>query len=199
MTSENRDKFFWKEWQDILLADFENRMVAIGIKGQGIAPASKTLTILFLQVKGFSVPATKILPAVIRTIKENDAFQTDISSFIKEYDDIAMMGHRIGMVDSSAALKQYLQDVRAVLKPEGQILLTVLELYTVNGPEHQANPSLGGKQFQQANLIGPFFNMIRIKADTLKSQAAAANWQYEFIYRLDDANYIARLSLNECG
>ena len=35
MTSENRDKFFWKEWQDILLADFENRMVAIGIKGQG--------------------------------------------------------------------------------------------------------------------------------------------------------------------
>ena len=98
MTSENRDELFWKEWLDILLAEFENRMAAISIKGQGIVPASKNLTVLFLQVKGFSVLSADILPEAIRTVRENDALQPDISSFAKEYDAIAMMGHRIGML-----------------------------------------------------------------------------------------------------
>jgi hypothetical protein len=39
--------------------------------------------------------------------------------------------------------------------------------------------------------------MSRIKADILKSQAAAANWQCEFLYRQDDSNYIARLRSTE--
>ena len=197
MTSENRDEFFWKEWQDILLAEFENRMAAVGLKGQGIAPASKTLTILFLQAKGFSVPAVDILPEAIRTIRENDTPQSGISSSVKEYDSISMMGHRIGMVENNAALKQYLQDVRAVLKPEGQILLTAIDFHNVNEPEHMVNPALCRKQFQQVNLIGPFFHMWRIKADTLKSQAVAANWHCELIYRQDDSNYLASLNLAE--
>jgi SAM-dependent methyltransferase len=198
MIGENGNELFWKEWQDILLAEFENRMAAVGLKGQGIAPASKTLTILFLQAKGFSVPAVDILPEAIRTIREKDAFHADISSFDKgHYDAIAMMGHHIGMVENSTALKQYLQDVRTVLKPEGQILLTAIDFHNVNEPEHRVNPTLSSKQFQQANLIGPFFHMWRIKADTLKSQAVAANWHCELIYRQDDSNYLARLNLAE--
>jgi hypothetical protein len=51
-------------------------------------------------------------------------------------------------------------------------------------------------QFQQASLIGPFFVLIRIKANTLKSSAAAANWQYDLVYRQDESNYFARLSLS---
>ena len=197
MTGENGNELFWKEWQDILLAEFENRMVAIGAKNQGINPAIKTLIVIFLQAKGFSVPAVDILPEAIRTIRENDTPQSGISSSVKEYDSISMMGHRIGMVENSAALKQYLQDVRAVLKPEGQILLTAIDFHNVNEPEHRVNPTLSSKQFQQANLIGPFFHMWRIKADTLKSQAVAANWHCEFIYRRDDSNYFARLNLAE--
>ena len=198
MTGENRNELFWKEWQDILLAEFESRMAAVSAKGQGIAPASKTLTVLFLQIKGFSVPAADILREAIRTIREKDASHADISSFDKgQYDAIAMMGHRIGMVENSAALKQYLQDVRTVLKPEGQILLTSLDLHGLNEPEHRVDPALSRKQFQQVNLIGPFFHMWRIKADTLKSQAVAANWHCELIYRQDDSNYFARLSLAE--
>ena len=43
MTDEKRNEFFWKEWRDILLAEFESRMAAVGAKGQGIVPASKNL------------------------------------------------------------------------------------------------------------------------------------------------------------
>ena len=199
MNSESRDGFFWNEWQDILLAEFEHRLAAIGAKGLRIVPTRKTFTAIFLQVKGFSVPAADILPEAIRTVNENDTLRPASSSSAKEYDAIAMMGHRIGMVDNSAGLKQYLQNVRLVLKPEGQILLTSVDIPAVNEPEHQSNPALSSKQFQQANLIGPFFILLRIKVATLKSQAAAVNWQCELIYRQDDSNYCARLSLSESG
>ena len=198
MTCENENELFWKEWQDILLTEFENRLTILGVKGQGIAPASKTLTVLFLQAKGFSVPVVDILPTVIGKIKSKNTIQPDASSFDKEhYDEIAIMGHRIGIVENKAALKQYLQDARTVLKPEGQILLTSFDLRGVNEPEHRVNPALGSLQFQQTNLIGPFFNMLRIKADTLKSQAIAANWYCELIYCRDDSNYFAWLKLAE--
>ena len=197
MNIESKNAFFWKEWQDILLTKFEYGLAAIGAKGLRIIPTQKTFTAIFLQVKGFSVPAADILPEAIRTVNENDTLRPASSSSAKEYDAIAMMGHRIGMVDNSAGLKQYLQNVRPVLKPEGQILLTSLDIPAVNEPEHPSNPALSSKHFQQANLIGPFFNMLRIKADTLRSQAAAANWQYELIYRQDDRNYFARFSLSE--
>jgi hypothetical protein len=198
MTSENRDKVFWKEWQDILLTEFENRLTNLGVKGQGIIPARKNLTILFLQAKGFSVPAADVLAAVIRTIKAKDTLQPDIPSFDnRQYDTIAMIGHRIGMVDNNVSLRQYLRDVRTTLKPEGQILLTSLDIHDVSKPEHRKNPVLSGKQYQQVDLIGPFFHMWRVKADTLKSQAVAANWHCEFIYRQDDSNYFIRLSLAE--
>ena len=50
MTGENRNELFWKEWQDILLVEFESRMAAVGVKGQGIVPASKTLAHLLHEV-----------------------------------------------------------------------------------------------------------------------------------------------------
>ena len=199
MTNGSRDEFFWKEWQNILLTEFEGRMAAVGVKGQWMAPASKTLTVLFLQTKGFSIPAADILPEIIRTMREKDTVQPDSSSFGKEYDAMAMIGHRIGMVDNSALLKQYLQDVHTALKPEGQILLTSLDIHAFSESEHRVNQILRNKKFQQANLIGPFFNVWHTKADTLKSQATGANWQCEWIYRQDDSNYFARLSLAESG
>jgi hypothetical protein len=101
------------------------------------------------------------------------------------------------MVENSAGLKQYLQDVGSVLKPEGQILLTTLDIQTVNESQHNSSQTLNSLQFQQANLIGPFFAMLRIKADTLKNETAAASWQCELIYQQDDSNYLARLSLSE--
>jgi hypothetical protein len=187
MTDEKREILFWNAWRDILLGEFEGRLGAMSGKGFRIVPARKIFTAIFLQVKGFPVPASEVLPEAIRATTEKDNFD-------KEYDAIAMMGHRVGMVGNSVELKQYLQDVQVVLKQEGQILLTALDVPNANEPEHSSSPIVNCKQFQQANLIGPFFALLRIKADTLKNQAAAANWQCEFIYRQDDVNYAARLS-----
>ena len=190
MIDETREDFFWKEWRDILLAEFEGRLGAMGAKGFRSIPARKAFIAIFLQVKGFSVPAADILLEAIKVIKEKDALHSP-----EDFDAIAMLGHRIGMVENSVELKQYLQNVQAVLKSEGQILLTSLDVPAANEPECRLSPILRMQQFQQANLIGPFFAILRIKANNLKSQAAAANWQCEIIYRQDDINYFARLCL----
>jgi hypothetical protein len=193
MNDESKNELIWNEWTNILLAEYERRFVAIGTKIYGMIPARKILTVIFLQVKGFQVPVQGILPEAIRIIKEQDG----ISSCAKEFDTLAMMGHRIGIVENTAGLKQYLQDVHAVLKPEGQILLTSIDVSAANEPECQSKPALYRLQCQQPNLIGPFFAILRIKADILKSQADAENWKCEFIYRQDDNNYLARLSLSD--
>ena len=189
MNNESKDAYFWNVWRDILLTEYDSRLEALGTKGYRVVSARKTFAAIFLQVKGFSVPAVDILPEAIRAVQEKDALHS-----LKEYNDIAMMGHRIGMVENGAGLKQYLQDVRPFLKPVGQIILTALDVPVVNEKEYRSSPAHNSLQFQQASLIGPFFVLICIKANTLKS-AASANWQCDLIYRQDENNYFARLSI----
>jgi len=189
MINENRQELTWNSWREILLAEFAGRLGVAGAKGYQIAPARKAFTAIFIQAKGFNVSAPDVLPEAIKVIK-----QTAGGALMKEYDDIAMMGHRIGMVNNNAELKQYLQDIRPLLKPAGCVLFTVIDSGSVNIPEHRSGAVV---QFQQADLIGPFYNMLRIKIDTLKNQTAAANWQCEIIHRQDDSNYCALLRLTE--
>jgi hypothetical protein len=188
MMEENHGELIWKTWRDILLGEFGRRLEAAGAKGYRIAPARKAFTAIFIQVKGSNVSVPDVLPEAIEVIK-----QTACGALMKEYDDIAMMGHRIGVVENGLGLKQYLQDIRPLLQPAGCVLFTVIDSGAVNLPVHCS----GTVQFQQADLIGPFYNMLRIKIDTLKNQTAAANWQCEIIHRQDDSNYCALLRLTE--
>lgn len=188
-TNTNKNELFWKEWRDILLAEYDGRLADLGAKVYRNVPARETFTTIFLQVKCFSVPASDILPEAIRIIKGKDGFHP-----LKELDDIAMLGHRIGMLENSSGIKQYLQDVTAALKPVGQILFTAVDLPSIIESQNKSSRIFNSLQLQQANLIGPFFALVRTKTDSLKKQAAAANWQCEIIYRQDETNYLGRLS-----
>jgi len=192
------DDYGWNEWRDVLLDAFEHRMVAIGVKGYQVVPVRNTIIALFLQAKGFGVPSSEILPMAIRIIRGDRVNDSG-------YDTIAMMGHRIGMVDNIAGLKQYLQDARKLLKPEGQVLITSLDGHAANEPRqnsyHRQNiyserySGVSSNPIQHKNLIGPFFCLLHIKAETLKSQAIMTTWQYEVIRWQDNDNYFARLYL----
>ena len=171
MTNEKLGDDAWKEWQDILLNSFEYRLAITDSKGYQVVQARKTIVALFLQLKGFNVPSADILREAIRTIRKREVKDS-------RYDTIAMMGHRIGIVDSIASLNQYLEDAHKLLTPDGQILFTSL---SVNRTAHQEQKScekqniryVSDMQFQQEKLIGPFFSLLRIKFESSKSQVAA--------------------------
>jgi len=184
-----KENLFWQEWRDILLAGYNGRLAALGPKGFGTITDKKAFTAIFLQVNGFSVPVHDILPEAIRVVREKVACPS-----IPEYDAIAMLGHGIGIVENSAGIKQYLHSVSAVLKSPGQILLTSVDSPSVIESQHKLPPAFSSLQLQQADIIGPFFAMLRIKAEAMKNQAAAANWRCEIIYRQDENNFAAQLS-----
>jgi hypothetical protein len=162
---------------------------ALGTKGFGTVIGKNAFTTIFLQVNGFSVPVHDILPEAIRIIKGQAA-----SNSLKEYDTIAMLGHRIGMVENSSGIKQYLQDIGPSLRPDGGLLFTSIDISKNPDSPNRPTTVYNNLQIQQANLIGPFFTMPRIKADALKNQAIAADWQIEMLYRQGENNYAAQLS-----
>ena len=147
---------------------------------------------IFLQVKAFPVSSSDILPVAIKLLKDKETIPLR-----KEFDAFAMLGHRIGMLENSSGIKQYLQDIGLSLRPGGGLLFTAIDINrnpdSPNRPIHVYN----NLQIQQVNLIGPFFALLRVKSDALQKQAAAANWQFEIIWRQDEINYLARLSPRE--
>jgi hypothetical protein len=193
-TDANREDYFWQEWRDVLRAEFDGRLSGLSVKGYGIIPDKKAFIAIFLQIKGFFVPGADILAAAIKTIKEKNAFP-----LLKEYDAVAMMGHRIGMLENSSGIKHYLQDISPSLRPDGGLLFTSIDINQKPDLPNRITPVYPNLQFQQVNLIGPFFAMLRIKPDALKKQAVAANWRCEILYQQDENNYITRLNPCQSG
>jgi hypothetical protein len=147
---------------------------------------------IFLQVKAFPVSSTDTLPCAIKLLKDKDTIPLR-----KEFDSVAMLGHRIGMLENSSGIKQYLQDIGPSLRPDGGLLFTAIDIN--RNPDSSSRPARvnSNLQIQQVNLIGPFFAFLRVKSDALQKQAAAANWHFEIIWRQDEINYLARLSPRE--
>lgn len=193
MTSIKPGDSLWNIFSAALLDEFELRLKAMTAKGYMGDPARKTVAALFLQIKGFQVPGSDVLRKVTAIFKEKSVIDS-------RFENAAMMGHRIGVVDNISDIKQYLQDVYRILKPEGQMLITSLDVRRnnepVNVPHSRSGQPAGliNMQFQQENLIGPFFSLLRIKSENLIIQVAGTNWQYEMIYRENDNNYLVRLT-----
>ena len=185
----SREELFWKEWRDILLAEYDGRLAALGAKDYRNVPARETFTTIFLQVKDFSVPASDVLPEAIRIIKGKDVFRP-----LKELDAVAMLGHHIGILENSNGIKQYLQDIGPSLRPDGRLLFTSIDINRNLDSPNRTTPIDDNLQIQQVKLIGPFFALLRIKAEALQKQAVAANWQFEMLYRQDENSYAAQLN-----
>jgi hypothetical protein len=187
-------EYGWNEWQSTLFNAYERGFSAIMGKGGQALTARKTFTALFLQAKGLKTPASNLLANAARIMSlglVNDS----------RYNSLAMLGHRIGIMENTADLKQYLRDIREPLKPEGQVLFTSIAMNPANisGLKLPGVIQIQPAQFLQENLIGPFFSLLRVKADAFKNYATSDDWNYESICHQDDANYAALLSISKSG
>jgi hypothetical protein len=178
----------WGEWQSHLISAYASRTMAFQRKGTG--PLSKKFIAIFLQVKSFEGASNETLLQALKSLSSKVI--TD-----NRYDALAMSGHHIGIVVNSGELKQYFLSLHDELKPDGRLLLTSTSVTAdidKSENEHQSKPDI--MQFQSENLIGPFFSTLRVKAETLKSQAMQANWQCCFLHYRDEDNYSALLGIS---
>jgi 2-polyprenyl-3-methyl-5-hydroxy-6-metoxy-1,4-benzoquinol methylase len=115
---------------------------------------------LFLQERGVLVCAIDICSeAVLIMLKRgvSDVRQADILSFEDgEFNTIIMMGHGIGVVENIGGLVSFLEHVPGLLKANGQILLTSLDIRVTSDPTHL--------EYQKQNInSGRYFGEIRMQ------------------------------------
>ena len=121
-----------------------------------------------------------------------------------EFDTVIMMGHGIGVVENIRGLVSFLERVPELLKPNGQILLTSLDVRGTSDPihlEYQKQNLNSGRyfgevrmQFEYRGMRGPLFGWLHIDAETLGSYASQTGWNCEVVQQRQDGNYLARLA-----
>jgi hypothetical protein len=134
-----------------------------------------------------------------------DVRQADISLFADgEFDTVIMMGHGIGVVEDITGLNSFLKQAPNLLKPNGQILLTSLDVRVTNNPTHleyQKRNLNSGRyfgeirmQFEYSSIRGPLFGWLHIDAETLSSYASKTGWNCDVVQQQPNGNYLARLT-----
>ena len=163
---------------------------------------------LFLQERGLLVCAIDVSPEAVQIMRQRGVFdvrQADILSFEDgEFDTVIMMGHGIGVVEDITGLNSFLKQAPKLLKPNGQILLTSLDVRVTNNPTHleyQKRNLNSGRyfgeirmQFEYSSIRGPLFGWLHIDAETLSSYASKTGWNCDVVQQQPDGNYLARLT-----
>lgn len=163
---------------------------------------------LFLQEKGLSVYAIDISPESVQIMQQrgvHNIHQADILSFKDGvFDTILMLGHGIGVVENINGLISFLKHAPKLLKADGQILLTSVDVqrtkYPIHLEYHKHNISEGRyfgeikMRFEYKNVKGSFFGWLHIDPETLCNYALKTGWDCDVVKQQPDGNYLARLT-----
>jgi len=177
----------------------ETRTSLMPIGGNRIAPLRKGVTALFLLKS--SKPSDELLALATKSIRDEKCvvFGSSISpqsDVVDDSDDtIAMIGHRIGVLDDTNDFAKYLSDLHATVGLNVQLLLTVLKTNAVDKPKARAlEGRLSGLQFQYGEFYGPYLAMFSIDIDSLRKQSSETSFQCTVIHEDDNMNYVASIT-----
>ncbi|HEY31592.1 MAG TPA: methyltransferase domain-containing protein [Dehalococcoidia bacterium] len=195
---------FYRESTDmdidgIALENCRGRVLDIG--------AGTGLHSLHLQNQGLSVCAIDISPEACEIMQKrgvNEVYCTNISEFKAEpFDTLLMLCHGIGVVENMAGLDHFLTYVHHLVKPDGQIVLSSLDVRCTDIPihlaYHEANRRAGHyigevrMYFEYKGLNGPVCGWLHVDSKTLANQASKAGWSCEILLQEEDGNYLAKL------
>ena len=163
---------------------------------------------LHLQNQGLSVCAIDISPEACEIMRKrglNEVYCTDISDFKAEsFDTLLMLGHGIGVVEDMTGLNHFLADVHHLVKPDGQIVLSSLDVRCTDFPVqlayHEANRRAGRyfgeirMHFEYKGLKGPVHGWLHVDSETLVNHASKAGWSCDILLQEEDGNHLAKLT-----
>lgn len=161
----------WIELRNLVACEFSQKYAAFSSKG------------LYGKQKQSGVMALFLLK------ERMDAAQSE---------DVAMMGHRIGVSDDTKQFCEYLSDLREILRPEGQMFLIAIR--DVCAPQRQS-PLLGGgnnteysllnkeAKYRNGVMLGPYFGLFHLSMAALQNIASKTNWQCRVLFDHEDGGY----------
>lgn len=157
---------------------------------------------LYLQKKGIevtaieqSVQACEIMRArgVKKVINMNIMQYCDT-----KYDTLLMMMNGIGLCGDIQGLHKFLDHLKNLILPEGQVIFDSSDIAYLYGPDDFLMKNYYGEisyQYEYQNIKGSWFKWLYIDFPKLSIIAEEHGWASELIYEDDTDQYLARLRL----
>lgn len=170
--------------------------------------AGSGLHSLVLQERGFRVTAIDVSPHAVAVmsrrgvtdVREADLFELEGGPF----DTLLMLGHGIGMVETTAGLDRFLARAPALLAKDGQILVDSLDVRRTADPKNlayqEANRRAGRyigeirMRFEFRGVQGASCGWLHVDAGTLAAHATGRDLACAVLLEDDHGNYLARLT-----
>lgn len=164
---------------------------------------------LALQERGLSVTAVDISPEAVEVMSGSgvkDAHCVDVNDFRgKTFDTLLLLGRGIGMAGNLKGLKNFLEDIKRLLKSGGQFILNSCDVRYTSTPEHlsyherniMAGRYIGEISFRlrYRNITGESFSWLHVDSERLFEYASNAGWNSEIVEQEKDGHYLARLTV----
>jgi len=157
---------------------------------------------LALQSRGFDVTGMDISAPAVAIMKQRGlkkAIEGNILKYSGEtYDTLLFMMNGIGLTGSLPGLKSFLNQVKELLNPGGQLVFDSSDLSYLY--QEVAFPISGyygevSFRYEYKSQKGNWFKWIYVDQKTLKDVASQKGWQTEIIFEDESDQYLARLTL----
>lgn len=158
---------------------------------------------LILQKRGFDVTGMDISPNAVQIMQQRGLRKAIVADILQykgdQYDTLLFMMNGIGLTGTLAGLASFLNNVKQLLLPGGQLIFDSSDLAYLyqEDIELPQNGYYGEVNFryEYKGTKGNWFKWIYVDQQTLASTAKNQGWQTEIIYEDESDQYLARLTL----
>jgi SAM-dependent methyltransferase len=164
---------------------------------------------LYFQNRKFDVTGIDESPLVIKVCKERGCKKVKVMDVFHQkfpsasFETILLFGHNIGIGKDLKGAKKLLQITRKLVKENGILLLTSLDV-TKPGPkihkEYQKRNRAAGRyvgsvkiRIEYKKLVGNWFQWLHVEPHVLKKLALETGWQIKKLYTQKNGEYSAVL------
>jgi len=158
---------------------------------------------LILQKRGFNVTGMDISAPAVTIMKQRglkQAIEGNILTYKEDtYDTLLFMMNGIGLTGSIAGLKAFLQHVKGLINPDGQLVFDSSDLsYLYQEIPFPLNGYYGEVSFryEYKSIKGNWFKWVYVDQETLIDIARQSGWDAEIVFEDDHDQYLARLTLS---
>ena len=158
---------------------------------------------LILQKRGFNVTGMDISAPAVTIMKQRglkQAIEGNILTYKEDtYDTLLFMMNGIGLTGSIAGLKAFLQHVKGLINPDGQLVFDSSDLsYLYQEIPFPLNGYYGEVSFryEYKSIKGNWFKWVYVDQKTLIDIAQQSGWDAKIVFEDDHDQYLARLTLS---
>jgi SAM-dependent methyltransferase len=163
---------------------------------------------LVLQDRGIQVTAIDALPGLVRIMRARGVRDVRVASWqtleADPFDTVLLLMNGLGLAETLSGLRRFLNDIRRLLRPGGQVLADSTDVRTRMDPSagragtvmRSDGRYIGELHFQVEfnGRKGDPFPQLYVDPETLAQYAEAEGWSCEIVCQRDKyGNYLARL------